>query len=232
VLYPEGYLQGVRELCDRHGILLVYDEIMTGFGRTGAAFAAQRFGVAPDLLSFAKGASSSYTPLGGVLVREGVARHFDTELFDVGHTHAGHVLAVAGGLAALKVYLEEGLFDRAREIEGWLREGLGELRSRHPVVGDVRGVGAMFGLELVRDRESRAPLVEWHHPGGSAPMKAFYGELLRRGVHAYGRYNVVVVTPPLVMTRAELQEGLEAMDAALTVVERSLDDATTPGARP
>ena len=232
VLYPEGYLQGVRELCDRHGILLVYDEIMTGFGRTGAAFAAQRFGVAPDLLSFAKGASSSYTPLGGVLVREGVARHFDTELFYVGHTHAGHVLAVAGGLAALKVYLEEGLFDRAREIEGWLREGLGELRSRHPVVGDVRGVGAMFGLELVRDRESRAPLVEWHHPGGSAPMKAFYGELLRRGVHAYGRYNVVVVTPPLVMTRAELQEGLEAMDAALTVVERSLDDATTPGARP
>jgi taurine--2-oxoglutarate transaminase len=223
VVYPEGYLRGVRELCDRHGILLAFDEIMTGFGRTGAAFAASRFGVAPDLLSFAKGASSSYTPLGGVLVRERVARHFDTELFDVGHTHAGHVLSVAGGLAALKVYLEEGLFERAREIEGWLREGLGELQSRHPVVGDVRGVGAMFGMELVRDRASRAPLVEWHHPGGSAPMKAFYGELLRRGVHAYGRYNVVVVTPPLVITRAELQEGLEALDAALTVVEQSLN---------
>ena len=224
VLYPEGYLRRVRELCDRHGILLVLDEIMTGFGRTGAAFAANRFGVAPDLLSFAKGASSSYTPLGGVLVREQVARHFDEQLFDVGHTHAGHVLSVAGGLAALKVYLEEGLFDRAREIECWLQEGLGELQRRHPVVGDVRGVGAMFGLELVRDRESRAPLVEWHHPGGSAPMKAFYGELLRRGVHAYGRYNVVVVTPPLVISRADLQEGLEAIDAALTVVEQSLDE--------
>ncbi|MES2936853.1 MAG: aminotransferase class III-fold pyridoxal phosphate-dependent enzyme [Pseudomonadota bacterium] len=219
VVYPPGYLEGVRALCDAHGILLVFDEIMTGFGRTGAAFAANRLGVAPDLLSFAKGASSSYTPLGGVLVREGIARHFDTELFDVGHTHAGHVLAVAGGLAALKVYLEEGLFERALEIEGWLRQGLGELQARHRSVGEVRGLGAMFGLELVRDRATREPLVEWHHPGGSAPMKAFYGELLRRGVHAYGRYNVVIVTPPLVITKAELDEGFEALDAALTVLE-------------
>jgi taurine--2-oxoglutarate transaminase len=222
VVYPPGYLEGVRALCDQHGILLVFDEIMTGFGRTGAAFAASRLGVRPDLLSFAKGASSSYTPLGGVLVREGVARHFDTELFDVGHTHAGHVLAVAGGLAALKVYLEEGLFERAREIEGWLRAGLGELQARHPCVGDVRGLGAQFGLELVRDRESREPLVQWHHPGGSAPMKAFYGELLARGVHAYGRYNVVIVTPPLVISQAELAEGFDALDAALTALERAL----------
>lgn len=222
VLYPPGYLEGVRTLCDRHGILLVFDEIMTGFGRTGAAFAATRLKVAPDLLSFAKGASSSYTPLGGVLVRESVARHFDKELFDVGHTHAGHVLAVAGGLAALKVYLEEGLFERALEIEGWLREGLGALQARHPVVGDVRGLGAMFGMELVRDRESREPLVSWHHPAGSAAMKVFYGELMARGVHAYGRYNMVIVTPPLVIARHELDEGLEALDAALTAVEKSL----------
>ncbi len=222
VVYPEGYLKRVRELCDQHGILLIFDEIMTGFGRTGAAFAATRLGVVPDLLSFAKGASSSYTPLGGVLVRESVARHFDDHLFDVGHTHAGHVLTVAGGLAALKVYLEEGLFERALEIEKWLQEGLGELQRRHPVVGDVRGIGAHFGIELVRDRESREPLVEWHHPGGSVPMKAFYGEMLRRGVHAYGRYNVVIVTPPLTISKDELQEGFDALDASLTVVEKGL----------
>lgn len=222
VIYPEGYLQGVRALCDRHGILLVFDEVMTGFGRTGAAFAATRLGVRPDLISFAKGASSSYTPLGGVLVREGVASHFDTELFDVGHTHAGHVLAVAGGVAALKVYLEEGLFERTLEIEGWLREGLQALQRDHPVVGDVRGMGAHFGIELVKDRQTREPLVQWHHPGGSGPMKAFYGELLRRGVHAYGRYNVVMVSPPFVITRAELAQGLEAFDAALTALEASL----------
>lgn len=222
VVYPLGYLEGVRRLCDKHGILLIYDEIMTGFGRTGAPFAATRLQVTPDLLSFAKGASSSYTPLGGVLVREKLAAHFDTQLFDIGHTHAGHVLSVAGGLAALKVYLEEGLFERALEIETWLQEGLRELQSKHEVVGDIRGLGAHFGMELVADRQSREPLVAWHHPGGSVPMQAFYGELLKRGVHAYGRYNVVIVTPPLVIQRAELQEGFEALDAALSALEKAL----------
>lgn len=222
VVYPEGYLAGLRQLCDQHGILLIFDEIMSGFGRAGASFAATRLGVEPDLISFAKGASSSYTPLGGVLVREQVAKHFDTELFDVGHTHAGHVLAVAGGLAALKVYLEEGLFERGREIENWLQEGLGEIKRKHPIVGDVRGLGSLFGIELVTDQASREPLVAWHQPGGSGPMKTFYGELLKRGVHAYGRYNVVIVAPPLVITRDELNEGLQAIDAALTVMERTL----------
>lgn len=222
VVYPAGYLEGVRALCDQYGIVLVFDEIMTGFGRTGAAFAATRLGVAPDLLSFAKGASASYTPLGGVLVREGLAQVFDGELFDVGHTHAGHVLAVAGGLAALRVYLEEGLFERGLEIEGWLREGLGQLQARHPIVGDVRGLGAHFGLELVRDRDTREPLVPWHDPAGSAAMKTFYGALLRRGVHAYGRYNLALVAPPLVITRSELDEGLQALDGALAEVEATL----------
>jgi taurine--2-oxoglutarate transaminase len=221
VVYPEGYLQGVRDLCDRHGILLVFDEIMTGFGRTGAPFCAQRVGVLPDLISFAKGASSSYTPLGGVLVRESVARHFDNELFDVGHTHAGHVLSVAGGLAALKVYLEEGLFERANEIEGWLRDGFAELARRHACIGEVRGRGALFGIELVNDRATREPLVEWHHAGGSLPMKVFYGELLKQGVHAYGRYNVVIVAPPLVISRAQINEGIAAFDAALTALENA-----------
>lgn len=220
VVYPPGYLEGVRKLCDQHGILLAFDEVMTGFGRTGAPFCAQRVGVQPDLISFAKGASGSYTPLGGVLVRERVARHFDSHLFDVGHTHAGHVLSVAGGLAALKVYLEEGLFERARRIEAWLREGLGELAGRHACIGDIRGMGALFGIELVRDRDSREPLVDWHDPGGSLPMKAFYGELMARGVHAYGRYNVVIVAPPLVISRAELDEGLAGLDAALTALEQ------------
>jgi taurine--2-oxoglutarate transaminase len=219
VVYPDGYLAGVRALCDRFGIILVFDEIMTGFGRVGAPFAATRLGVLPDLITFAKGASSSYTPLGGVLVRESVAQHFDTELFDVGHTHAGHVLAVAGGLAALKVYLEEGLFERVAEIEKWLTAGLRELQRRHSIVGDVRGMGAHFGLELVRDLHTREPLVEWHQPGGSGLMQTFYGELLSRGVHAYGRYNIVLVSPPFIITKAELDEGFEALDAALGVVE-------------
>lgn len=222
VVYPDGYLQGLRKICDRCGILLIFDEIMTGFGRVGKSFAAVRLGVAPDMLTFAKGASSSYTPLGGVLMKEDVAAYFDTNLFDIGHTHAGHVLAVAGGLAALKVFLKEGLFERAIEIEGWLRDGLLALQQKHKIVGEFRGLGAHFGLELVRDRESREPLVAWHNPGGSGPMKAFFGELLRRGVHSYGRYNLMMISPPLNIKRSDLEIGFEAIDAALSAVEAEL----------
>jgi len=216
VVYPEGYLQGVRDICDKYGILLAYDEVMTGFGRVGKSFAAVRFGVAPDLLSFAKGASSSYTPLGGVLVRESIAKFFDKELFDVGHTHAGHVLAVAAGLAALDVYEEENLFERAIEIEGWLRDGLGQLQKKYSaIVGDVRGRGALFGIELVKNAEDRTPLVAWHDTSGMEAMRPFYQELMRRGVHSYGRYNVALIAPPLNIKREDLQVGFEAIDAAL-----------------
>ncbi|MDY7103742.1 MAG: aminotransferase class III-fold pyridoxal phosphate-dependent enzyme [Actinomycetota bacterium] len=215
VVPPDGYLQGVRELCDETGILLVFDEVMTGFGRVGTPFAATRLGVAPDLLTFAKGASSSYVPLSGVLVREGLAARFDDRLFDVGHTHAGHVLAVAAGLAALDVYERDGLFERASEIERWLRVGLGELAARHPVVGDVRGLGALFALDLVADPETRAPLVAWHEPEPSAAMARFHAALRARGVHTYGRYHLVMVAPPLTISRDELAFGLDALDAAL-----------------
>jgi taurine--2-oxoglutarate transaminase len=223
VVQDPAYLQGLREICDRHGILLVFDEVMTGFGRTGAAFAAERLGVAPDLITFAKGASSSYVPLGGVMVRERVARFFDDNLFDVGHTHAGHVLAVAAGQAALKVYQDEGLFERARLIETWLREGFVRLRSRHRVVGDVRGIGALFGLDLVRDPETRAPVAPWHSAGPSRPMQVFYRTLMARGVHTYGRYNLVMVAPPLTVTESELELGFDALDAALSALEAALD---------
>ena len=227
VVYPPGYLAGLRAICDRHGILLIYDEVMTGFGRVGGSFAAVRLGVAPDLLTFAKGSSSSYIPLGGVLVRESVAQHFDTETFDVGHTHAGHVLAVAAGLATLKVYLEEGLFERAIEIEAWLLESLGSLRDRHPIVGDVRGLGALFALELVKDKTTKEPLVAWHDPAGPGPMRSFFGELSRLGVHAYGRYNIAMVAPPLTISRSEFELGIDAIDKALSTVEATLGIRTT-----
>jgi taurine---2-oxoglutarate transaminase len=215
---PVDYLRGVRELATRHGIVLVFDEVMSGFGRVGDAFAAVRFGVQPDLLVFAKGASSGYAPLGGVLVREELAATFDHQLFDVGHTHAGHVLAVAVGRAALRAYLDEDLFRRAYVIEEWLRAGLGELQSRHEAIGEVRGLGALFGIELVKDRATREPLVQWHAGHGLTSMRRFYEQLLRAGVHAYGRYNLVLVAPPLTIERSELEEGLAALDAALAEV--------------
>jgi taurine--2-oxoglutarate transaminase len=215
IVPPPGYLEGVRAICDRYGIILIFDEVMTGFGRTGAAFACERFGVTPDIITFAKGVTSAYVPLGGVLVRESIAMHFDTVQFGSGHTYSGHPLAMAAGRAALRAYQEEGLFERALEIEGWLRAGLTEIAAASPHVGDVRGIGAFFALELVTDKATREPIVAWQG-ASQGPMPAFYASLRKRGVYAFGRYNCVVISPPLIIQRDELELGFEALRGALS----------------
>ncbi|WP_243026944.1 aminotransferase class III-fold pyridoxal phosphate-dependent enzyme [Thermus albus] len=218
IVYPEGYLEGVRALCDRHGILLVFDEVMTGFGRVGAAFAATRFGVVPDLITFAKGVTSAYVPLGGVLLREGLARHFDENPVPTGHTYSGHPLTVAVGLATVEAYREEGIFQRVRALEPFFREALEALKERHPVVGDVRGLGAFYALELVRDRESREPLSPWHGPLSPA-MQALLKALLAEGVYVLAKHNILVVAPPLTIQEEEFLEGVDRLSRALRRVE-------------
>jgi len=216
VVYPDGYLQGVRRITAEHGIVLILDEVMTGFGRLGEAFAADRFGVVPDMITFAKGVTSAYVPLGGVLLREGLARHFDDVALMCGHTYSGHPLAMAAGLATVTTMRREGLFQRARELETVLREGLAQILASHAVVGDARGVGAMYGIELVKDKVTREPLVPWF--GGDNSAMAKLGAALRKeGVYAFGRYNTLMLTPPLTIARDDLEFGLEALDRALGV---------------
>jgi taurine---2-oxoglutarate transaminase len=221
VVYPDAYLPALRELTAKHGILLILDEVMTGFGRTGAAFGATRYGVVPDLISFAKGVTSAYIPLGGVMVRESLAKAFDTAPLPCGHTYAGHPLGVAAGLATVRVYREENLFERGREVESWIREGLMGLAERHPTIGEARGVGAFWGVELVKDKETREPLVPWHGDGLGV-MRTLYSELFKRGVYTLGKYNIVFVTPPLTVTKSELDQGIAALDEALGVLESQL----------
>jgi taurine--2-oxoglutarate transaminase len=212
IVYPEDYLARLRELCDRHGILLIFDEVMTGFGRTGDAFAAQRFGVTPDIFTFAKGVTSAYVPLGGVAVRESLAVHFDSNALPSGHTFSGHPLAMAAGVAALQAYRHERLFERARMLEKELRTRFDWLQARHPIVGEVRGIGAFFGLELVENRETRVPLVPWQ---GTRSLAHFFNDLLANGLYVLGRYNVAIVAPPLVITLEQLDEAFAILDAAL-----------------
>lgn len=221
IVYPDGYLKALRALTERHGILLVLDEVMTGFGRVGAPFASQRFGVVPDMISFAKGVTSAYLPLGGVMMREKLAANFDAKALPSGHTYSGHPMCVAAGLAAVRAYQEEGLFDRGREIEGWLREGLGAIAKKHPVVGETRGIGAFFCMELVKDAKTKEPLVPWHGDGPGV-MKTLYAELRSRGVYTFGKFNIFMVAPPLTATKAEVEEGLAAVDGALGVLESQL----------
>lgn len=214
IVYPGGYLEGARRITERHGIIMIFDEVMTGFGRTGAPFAAQRFGVTPDMITFAKGVTSAYVPLGGVLVRESLARHFDDNILWCGHTFSGHPFAVAVALAVQEAYREEGLLTRALEVEGWLRPAVEALRKKHAVVGDARGLGAFFALELVRDPGSREPLVS-RYTGDPALIREFQAALRKRGVYVFGRHNILIIAPPLTITREEVELGIQALDASL-----------------
>ncbi len=214
IVFPPGYLAGLRALCDAHGILLIFDEVMTGFGRTGAAFAAERFGVVPDMITFAKGVTSGYVPLGGVLLRERLAHAFDDKPLPAGHTYAGHPLAMATGIAALRAYADDGLYARARAIESRLRAGLEGVRDRHEIVGEVRGVGAFFALEFVKDRTTREPLVPWQGKTMGA-MPALFAALKKRGAYMFGRYNVLHIAPPLIIDDAQLDEAVATIDASV-----------------
>lgn len=222
IVYPDGYLTALRALTERHGILLVMDEVMTGFGRTGAAFASTRFGIVPDIITFAKGVTSAYVPLGGVMLRETLAKTFDTRPLPSGHTYSGHPMGVAAGLATVRAYREEGLFERAREIEGWLQEGLRPLVAKYEIVGEVRGVGAFFAVEFVKNKASKEPLVEWHGAGGLGVMKNLYGELRKRGVYTFGKFNCTMVAPPLTTSKAELDKALVALDESIGALQASV----------
>ncbi|MGH7716676.1 MAG: aminotransferase class III-fold pyridoxal phosphate-dependent enzyme [Vulcanimicrobiaceae bacterium] len=221
IVYPDGYLAGMRKICDKYGIALVFDEVMTGFGRTGAAFAAHRFGVMPDAITFAKGVTSAYVPLGGMLLREEIAKYFDDHVLSAGHTYSGHPLAMAAGVATLDAYRDEKVFEKALALEGTLRDRLNKLAASHKSIGEVRGVGAFFAIELVKDRTTREPVVPWQSSQPSA-MSAFNAGVRQRGAWVMVRYNFAAIAPPLTIETAELDRGFEAIDGALTDLEKAL----------
>ena len=221
IVYPDGYLEGLRKICDRNGIALVFDEVMTGFGRTGAAFAAHRFGVMPDAIVFAKGVTSAYVPLGGVILREEIARYFDDHVLWAGHTYSGHPVAMAAGIATLDTYRDEKIFERGLALEGPLRKRLEALQKSHPTVGEVRGVGAFWAIELVKDRKTREPVVAWQG-AGIGQMATFNAAVRQRGAWVLTRYNFAAIAPPLNIEEAELDRGFEALDGALGDLEKAL----------
>ncbi len=167
---PPGYLAGVREICDRHGIVFITDEVMAGFGRTGKWFAFENYGVVPDLITFAKGVNSGYVPLGGVIISDPIAASFDERVYAGGHTYSGHPLACAAAVATINAMKEEGIVENAARIgENVLGPGLRELVDKHPCVGEVRGLGVFWALELVKDKATREPIAPY---GGTSPAMA------------------------------------------------------------
>ncbi|WP_396667075.1 aspartate aminotransferase family protein [Microbacterium sp. R86528] len=215
---PPGYLNGVRELCDRYGIMYIADEVMVGFGRIGQWFAFQEFDVVPDLITFAKGINSGYVPLGGVVISERIAAHFDTVMFPGGLTYSGHPLACAAGLATFEVFDRDGILERVRDLGSRvIAPRLHEIASRHPSVGDVRGIGMFWAIELVKDRETREPLVPFNAAGAdAAPVSAVAAACKRDGLWPFVHFNRVHVAPPLVIDEDDLVRGLGIIDRALS----------------
>ncbi|MDX6513758.1 MAG: taurine---2-oxoglutarate transaminase [Gaiellaceae bacterium] len=220
IVPPDGYLQSIRETCDRHGILLICDEVMAGFGRTGKWFACENWDVVPDILTVAKGINSGYVPLGAMVVREPIAAWARDKYFAGGLTYSGHPLACATGVASIEAFREEGIVESAAERGDDFARGLADLQEKHPSIGDVRGLGCFWGLELVKNRETREPLVPFNAAGeAAAPIGRVAKAGLERGLYLMTHWNVVMVCPPLNITREELDEGLAILDEVLTVAD-------------
>ncbi len=217
---PDGYLQSIREVCDDHGILLICDEVMAGFGRTGKWFAVENWNVVPDILTLAKGINSGYVPLGAMVVREPIAQWVRDKYFAGGLTYSGHPLACASAVASIEAFKEEGVVENAAEMGTVFGDKLRDLEQRHPSIGEVRGLGCFWGIELVKDRTTREPLVPFNASGEAfAPVAHLAKAALERGLYLMTHWNVIMVCPPLTITRDEVDEGIGILDEALAVAD-------------
>ena len=219
MLPPAGYLAGVREICDRYGIVLILDEVMCGFGRTGEWFAYQGQNVKPDLVTFAKGVNSGYVPLGGVVINEAICATFNDRVYPGGLTYSGHPLACAAAVAAIEAMQDEHVIENAKRIgDEVLAPGLAALAEKHHVIGDVRGKGVFFALELVSDRTTKEPLAPY---GSSSPaMNEVIAACRDEGLLIFANFHRLHVVPPCTITDVEAREGLARLDRALGVADK------------
>lgn len=219
---PPGYLQGVRDLCTKHGILMIADEVMSGFGRTGAWFAVDHDRVVPDILTMAKGLTSAYVPLGAVGIRRAIADHFQKHVFYGGLTYNSHPLGCAAALATIAVYEEDDLIARAKQMGQVMRELSLDLEARHPSVGACRSIGLFGIIELVRSRRTREPLAPFN---GGSPEMAALGKFFRdEGLYTFVRWNSFFTNPPLCITEAELREAFAIIDRGLSITDQAVRD--------
>ena len=220
---PDGYLQRVREILTRNNILMIADEVMCGFGRTGAWFACQHWDVTPDLLCLAKGINSGYIPLGAVVISRKIADWYQDKPFFGGLTYSGHPLACAAAVATIEAYRDERIVENAAAHGQWLRGALQAMAERHPSIGEVRGMGLFWGIELVKDRETREMLVPFN-AGGAAmgPVGAMQKRAMELGLFLFAHWNVVFIAPPLTITEPELREGLAILDQVLSIADSAV----------
>jgi len=219
---PDGYLQGVREICTKHGILMIADEVMAGFGRTGEWFAVDHWKVVPDLVTMAKGLTSSYLPLGAVGMRHHIAQHFQNRVFYGGLTYNSHPMGCAAALATIRVYEEDGLIENARKMGTLMKQLSADVEKRHPSVGAVRSIGLFGIMELVRSRRTRQPMAPFN--GTSEEMAALGRFFREQGLYTLVRWNTFYTNPPLCITEQQLREAFAIIDRGLEITDLAVTD--------
>ncbi|HEY5586813.1 MAG TPA: aminotransferase class III-fold pyridoxal phosphate-dependent enzyme [Ruminiclostridium sp.] len=219
IIPPKGYLKGIRDICDEFGILMVCDEVMTGWGRTGEWFAVNNFDVKPDIITFAKGITCGYAPIGGVIVSKEIANFFDENFLSCGLTYSAHPLGCAAGIATIEFYKETGLINQAKERGVLLGKLLEDIKEKHSCVGDVRYIGLFSAIELVKNKQTKEPLVEYGQDPGRI-MKKIIGMLGEKGFYTYSHENCLIIAPPLIITDLELESAMVIMDEVLCEVDK------------
>lgn len=221
IIPPQGYMQGVRKLCDKYGIVMIADEVMSGFGRTGKWFAIEHWDVTPDIMTMAKGLTSAYAPLGAVAMRPEIAAAFDEHAFESGLTYTSHPISLAAAVANIQAMREDKIVEHAAGTGGVLRRLLTDLGEAHPSVGEVRSIGLFGIVELVKNRKTKEPVAPWN--GSSPEMTALRKYCTDHGLFLYTHWHTVLIIPPLIITEEQLREGFEVLNKALEFTDRVIE---------
>ena len=220
IIPPDGYMQGVRDLCDKYHILLITDEVMSGFGRTGKWFAVDHWSVVPDLMTMAKGLTSAYAPLGALAMKPEIAAAYNEVVYQGGLTYTAHPISLAAAIANINVIREDHIVEHAHQMGPVLHKLLNDLGEQHPCVGDVRSIGLFGVIELVRDRQTKEPLAPWN--SSSPEMATLRKDLLAKGLFLYTHWHTLLIIPPLIITEQQLVEGFAILDEALSTTDKSI----------
>lgn len=220
--YPKGYLKKVREICDKHGILLIMDEVMSGFGRTGKWFGFQNHDIIPDMIVMAKGLTCGYLPLGCVMVSERIAEKYDDTVLPLGLTYSAHAVSCAAAMEVIKIYEEDNLIERAAEMGKYLESRIEEMKKIHPSIGDFRNTGLLGCLELVKNRETKEPMAPFNaKPDEMAVMNKVAAKIKELGMYTFVRWGYIFIAPPLIITKEEMEEGLAIISEALKIADEA-----------
>jgi taurine--2-oxoglutarate transaminase len=221
---PKEYMPRLRQICDQHQVLLIADEVMSGWGRTGKWFAVDHWDVKPDILTTAKGITSAYVPLGLCATTSKIAKHFDDHYFAHGHTYEAHPLMIATAIAAIGEYKRLNLIERAAEMGKYMEERLRAIQQKHPSVGDVRGIGLFWAVDLAKDRTSKTPFGTFKDKAANAPLivDKIAAEMMKNGVFIQAWVNHFIIAPPLIITREEIDIGVAALDSALSLADEMI----------